>query len=56
MVEISRVFLIISSVVFGATGKKQTREPQSQPNAALSMKMTWVRVSSRAGKILGILP
>lgn len=37
-------------------GKKQTREPQSQLNVALSTKMTWVRISSRAGEILGSAP
>lgn len=56
LVGISQIFLIISSLLFGATEQKQTREPQSQLNATLSMKTTWVRISSRAGKIPGIPP
>lgn len=42
LIGISQVFLIISSLLFSATGTKQRREPQNQPNAVLSMKMTWV--------------
>lgn len=55
-VGISQVFLKIPSLLFGAIGKKQAKEPQSQLSAALSMKMTWVRISSRAGKIPGSPP